>query len=123
MTHQVNVQQPDGTSGTGAGWLPSAGYTVRRLQPEQHYCFRFWSRYVDNDVRSERPSNWVCADTTWFLQCACAAGTPLLFGGTSPIHWAVRYLPEVVPRSPLTRISNLVDPRIPRLAKQWGNWI
>jgi hypothetical protein len=60
----VNVQQPDGTSGTGAGWLGSAGYVVRRLQPEQHYCFRVWSRYVDNDVRSERPSNWVCADTT-----------------------------------------------------------
>jgi hypothetical protein len=60
----VNVQQPDGTSGTGDAWLASAGYTVRRLQPEQHYCFRVWSRYVDNDVRSERPSNWVCADTT-----------------------------------------------------------
>jgi hypothetical protein len=59
----VNVQQPDGTSGTGAAWLPSAGYTVRRLQPEQHYCFRVWSRYVDNDVRSALPSAWACADT------------------------------------------------------------
>lgn len=62
----VNVQQPDGTSGTGAAWLPTAGYTLRRLQPEQHYCFRVWSRYVDNDVRSAQPSEWACADTTAF---------------------------------------------------------
>lgn len=60
----VDVQQPDGTSGTGDGWLPHSGYVVRRLEPEQHYCFRIWSRYVDNDVRSDRPSAWACADTT-----------------------------------------------------------
>jgi len=59
----VDVQQPDFTSGTDDGWLPNAGYVVSRLESEQHYCFRVWSRYADNDVRSLVPSAWACADT------------------------------------------------------------
>jgi Fibronectin type III domain len=59
----MHVGQPDGTSGTGSGWLGSHGYVIRDLEPEARYCLRVWSRYVENDVRSAIPSAWACADT------------------------------------------------------------
>jgi hypothetical protein len=50
-------------SGTGDGWSQFGGTTLRDLIPETEYCFRFWSRLVDGDVRSELPSAWACART------------------------------------------------------------
>lgn len=49
--------------------------------------------------------------------------TDALFGATYPSHWAVRYLPAVVPRAPFARVKTFADPRIPRLARQWKIWI
>ena len=49
--------------------------------------------------------------------------TDALFGVIYPSHWAVRYLPAVVPRAPFARVKTFEDPRIPRLARQWRIWI
>lgn len=49
--------------------------------------------------------------------------TDALFGMIYPSHWAVRYLPTVVPRAPFARVKTFEDPRIPRLARQWRIWI
>jgi len=59
----VGVAQPDGTSGTGSAWLSRTGYSIIGLEPEQKYCLRVWSRYIDNDVRSGQPSGWACSET------------------------------------------------------------
>jgi hypothetical protein len=40
-----------------------------------------------------------------------------------PSHWAVKYLPALVPRPPIPTVSTLLDPRIPKFAKQWRIWI
>lgn len=40
-----------------------------------------------------------------------------------PSFWAVRYLPQIIPMSPFPRIKDLEDPRIPRLAPRWKQWI
>jgi hypothetical protein len=50
-------------SGTGDGWSQFGGTTLRDLIPETEYCFRFWSRLVDGDIRSELPSAWACTRT------------------------------------------------------------
>ncbi len=60
----MHVRQPEDKSGTGSAWTGHSGYVARDLEPEQHYCFRVWSRNVDTDVRSDKPSAWACADTT-----------------------------------------------------------
>jgi hypothetical protein len=53
----------DSMSGTGNAWSPTGGYRFDRAEPETNYCFRVWSRYVDNGVRSMLPSAWACAQT------------------------------------------------------------
>jgi hypothetical protein len=62
------VPNPDGTSGAGSAGDAArnggvTGDTVINLEPEQHYCFRVWTRFVENRVRSAVPSAWACADT------------------------------------------------------------
>ena len=59
----VSGQQPENNSGKDSGWSANSGYIVRNLEPESRYCFRVWSRYVDNQVQSERPSAWACTNT------------------------------------------------------------
>lgn len=49
--------------------------------------------------------------------------TDAIFGAILPSHWAVRYLPEVVPRPPFARVKDFEDPRIPGLAREWRLWI
>src|SRR6516164_4630772 len=85
----VAVPQPDGTSGTGEGWVGNQGYTVGGLEPEQHYCFRVWSQYVDSGVRSAQPSAWACANTTAAPPLAPLDLTATYVPGASHalLHW------------------------------------
>jgi len=49
--------------------LDAQGYfrtTIDQVEPLHHYCFRVWSRYYYNNVRSQLPSAWACADTAAF---------------------------------------------------------
>lgn len=40
-----------------------------------------------------------------------------------PSHWAVKYLPKVVPHPTIPEIQTLDDIRIPQFAKEWRTWI
>jgi hypothetical protein len=40
-----------------------------------------------------------------------------------PSHWAVKYLPKVVPHPTIPEVQTLDDVRIPKLAKEWRIWI